>query len=283
MKTYFTKNKRHKIKPLFKLEMSFVINRVFPGFTQRRSNEDKVRDFEIQCAEKCQNLTPIEFKRWLDFEIERDLIKMFVMRKLRYSIFSNELTIDQLHDYIEKITGYIYRTYRSEYFTAAENIRMSTVIDGSYDSDDEEDQAFEDEMVNVLQSIRNGVTIRETPTSEMMSAAVENDIRSAILFSEMMATIRETTVLKRKFNIELEEVKKEKIEEKIECYVCFESVLNTTCIKQNCSHECCSRCLIKTINADKRPEPLCAMCRTPVKKLIVKTTDLKNELDELYN
>jgi hypothetical protein len=117
-----------------------------------------------------------------------------------------------------------------------------------------------------------------------MTAALENDMASALLFYEMMSTInlrREQIGPNRKFIIELEEEKKE--EKEIECYVCLDKNLNTNCIKQNCSHECCSTCLIKTINADKRPEPLCAMCRTPIEKLIVKTTNLKNELNKLYN
>ena len=79
------------------------------------------------------------------------------------------------------------------------------------------------------------------------------------------------------------EVEKKEEEKEIDCYVCLEKFSNTNCIKQNCSHECCSTCLIKTINADKRPQPLCAMCRAPIKKLIVKTRDLKIELCEIYN
>jgi hypothetical protein len=160
---------------------------------------------------------------------------------------------------------------------------MSTVIDRSDDSDNEEDQSFEDEMVHLLQSMRNGVTIREAPTSEMMTAALENDMRSAMLFYDVMLSMnsmRETMVPKRKFDIELEEEKEE--EKEIECFVCLENISNTICIKQNCSHECCATCLIKTINADKRPKPLCAMCRTPIENLIVKSTNLKNELCEIF-
>jgi len=124
-----------------------------------------------------------------------------------------------------------------------------------------------------------------------MAATLENDMRSAMIFYDVMLSInsmrettglmRETMVHKRNFAIELEESKEE--EKEIECFVCLESISNMTCIKQNCSHECCATCLIKTINVDKRPKTLCAMCRTPIEKLIVKTIDLKKQLNELYN
>jgi hypothetical protein len=160
---------------------------------------------------------------------------------------------------------------------------MTSITDEVTDSNDEEDNPFEDEMVHLLHLIRNGVTSNEAPTNEMMTAALQNDIRSAILFYDVMLSMNsrsETMVPKRKFNIALEEEKEE--EKEIECFICFENISNTTCIKQNCSHECCAKCLIKTINADKRPDPLCAMCRTPIEKLIVKTTNLKNELCEIF-
>jgi hypothetical protein len=270
--------------------MSFIINRVFPRYRVSLSIENKIREFEIQCAEKCQNLTPREFKRWLEFEVDLELLKSFSARKCNYRTTS-DLTIHEINQCAIKITEYIYRRYRSNYFTSSETTHIRSVIDGSDDSDHEEDQSFEDEMVHLLQSMRNGVTIREAPTSEMMVATLENDMRSAMIFYDVMLSInsrRETMGLmgetmgpRRKFDIELEESKEE--EKEIECFVCLESISNVTCIKQNCSHECCATCLIKTINVDKRPQSLCAMCRTPIEKLIVKTIDLKNQLNELYN
>ena len=261
--------------------MQTIINRVATVFRERISNEFMLREFEVQCANKCQNLSKQEFKHWLGVEVERDLIKKFVMRKLHYSILSHELTIYEVYDCIDQITEYIYRIYRPSYFMPVETIQENSMMDIS---EDEEEQTFEDEMANVLQSMRNTDATVEDPTSVMMTAALENDMDSALLFYEMMMNInsrRETIVPKRKINIELEEEKN--AEEEIDCYICFERFSNTNCIKQNCSHECCSTCLIRTINADKRPEPLCAMCRTPIQKLIVKTTDLKNELNEIYN
>lgn len=263
--------------------MSFIINRVFPRYRVSLSIENKIREFETQCADRCQNLTPREFKRWLEFEVDLELLKSFSARKCNYRTTS-DLTIHEINQCAIKITEYIYRRYRSTYFTSGGTTHMSYVVDGSDDSNDEEDQSFEDEMVHLLQSIRNRDTTREVPTSEMMAATLENDIRSSLLFYDVMVSInsrRETMVHKKKFDIELEEEKEEKKE--IECFVCLESISNVTCIKQNCSHECCATCLIKTINTDKRPKTLCAMCRTPIEKLIVKTIDLKNQLNELYN
>jgi hypothetical protein len=253
--------------------MSFIINSVFPRYRETETIETKLREFEVYCASKCQNLVPIEFKRWLDNDIDRDVLKTFAARKCDYRT-SPYLDIDELYECIDKITEYIYRIYRSNYFTPIETISS---IDVS------EDQSFADEMVHLLQSMRNRLTIHEVPTSEMMTAALENDIRSAMLFYDVMVSMnsrRETMVPKRKFDIELEEEKEE--EKLIECFVCFENISNIKCIKQNCLHECCSTCLIKTINTDKRPEPLCAMCRTPIEKLMVKTIELKNELGEIY-
>jgi hypothetical protein len=263
--------------------MSFIINRVFPRYRETVSYETKLRGFELQCANKCQNLTPQEFKTWLE-EVEIEVLQLFAARKCNYRT-SRYLTIHEIDECISKITEYIYSIYRSNYFTSTQNANiMTSIIDGANDIYNEDDQEFENEMVHLLQSMRNGITIREAPTSEMMTAALENDIRSAMLFYNVMISMnsrRETIVPKRKFVIELEEEKEE--EKEIECFVCLESISNTRCIKQNCSHECCAKCLIKTINVDKRPEPLCAICRTPIENLIVKTIDLKNELNKLYN
>jgi hypothetical protein len=270
--------------------MSFIINRVFPRYRERLYNDNELREFELQCANKCQNLTPREFKSWLEFEVDLELLKIFAARKCNYRT-SRDLTIYEIDQCVYKIIEYIYRIYRSNYFTSLGNTNM-TSIDGSSDGGhNEEEQGFESEMVHLLQSLRNSVTPNEAPTNEMMTAALDNDMRSAMLFYDMMASInsrrettglmRETTGLKRKFVIELEEEKEE--EKEIECFVCFESISTIKCIKQNCSHECCAKCLIKTINVDKRPEALCAICRTPIENLIVKSIDLKNELNKLYN
>ena len=269
--------------------MSFIINRVFPRYRERVYNENNIREFELQCANRCQILTTGDFKIWLESEVEIELLKIFAAQKCNYRT-SRDLTVYEIDQCIDKITQYIYSKYRSSYFTAVENTRMRNVIDGSEAS--EEDQLFEAEMVHLLQSLRNDVTVNEAPTNEMMSAALQNDIRSAMLFYDAMVSInsrREIMVPRRKFNIDLEEDKQDdkqddKQEEKIiECFVCLENISNITCVKQNCSHECCATCLINTINADKRPEPLCAMCRTPIENLIVKTIELKNELNKLYN
>uniref|UniRef100_A0A6C0AQR4 RING-type domain-containing protein n=1 Tax=viral metagenome TaxID=1070528 RepID=A0A6C0AQR4_9ZZZZ len=249
--------------------MSFIINRVFPIYRETVSIENRIREFEIQCANKCQNLTPREFKCWL-YEVEIELLKLFAERKCHY-MTSRDLTVHEINQCINKITEYTYRIYRSNYFIVTEN------------GHDEEDQSFEDEMVHLLHSIRNGITSNEAPTNEMLAAALENDMRSAMLFYNVMLSInsrREIIVPRRKFDIKLEEEKEE--EKEIECFICLENISNITCIKQNCSHECCATCLIKTINADKRPKPLCAMCRTPIENLVVKTTNIKNELCEIF-
>ena len=257
--------------------MSFIINRVFPRYRERETIENRIRNFETQCAHKCQSLTIREFKNWLEAEVDIELLKLFAARKCHYRTSIN-ITLYEIDECIYKITEYTYRVYRSNYFTAAEN------------TNNEEDQSFENEMVQILQSMNNDHT-HEAPTSEMMAAALENDMRSALLFYDVMVSMnssretmglmREMIVPKRKFDIALEEEKED--EKEIECYVCLENISNTICIKQNCSHECCATCLIKTINTDKRPEPLCAMCRTPIENLIVKTIDLKIQLNELYN
>ena len=276
--------------------MSFIINRVFPRHREPVYNDNKLREFETLCANKCQNLIPQEFKNWLE-EVEIDLLKIFAERKCNYRT-RRDLAVYEIDECIDKITEYIYRTYRSNYFTPIETTNMTTIIDGSEDSDDNtdtntiidgyedsdgENERFENEMVRLLESLRNSVTPNEPPTNEMMTAALENDMRSAILFYDVMMSMnsmRETMNLNRKFVIELEEEKED--EKEIECFVCFESISNIKCIKQNCSHECCAKCLIKTINSDKRPQPLCAICRTPIENLIVKSIDLKNELREIF-
>lgn len=265
--------------------MSFISNRVSLRLAERMSIENKIRDFETQCASKCQSLTQHEFKRWLDNEVERNLLQIFAVQKLHYTRISRDLTIDELYDCIEKITEYIYTTYRSNYFTTHETTHISSTTSISNDSVDEENQIFADEIINILRSFRNMDATVEDPTSVMMSAALENDINSALLFYDVMLSIhsnRETIASTGNFDIELEEEKEENGEEKMDCYVCFENFSKIECIKQNCLHECCATCLIKTINADKRPQPLCAMCRTPIEKLIVKTKDLKNELCKIF-
>ena len=123
--------------------MNSIINRVSTIFREGKSTEIIVREFETQCADKCQNLSKQEFKHWLSVEVERSLIRKFVIRKLHITIISNELTIYEVYDCIDKITEYIYRTYKSSYFTPVETI--STI----HASEHEEEEIYENEMENV--------------------------------------------------------------------------------------------------------------------------------------
>ena len=118
--------------------MSFIINRVFPRYREIDTIETKLREFELQCADKCQNLIPIEFKTWLDHEIDRDVLKSFAARKCNYRT-SPYLDIDELYESIDKITEYIYTTYRYNYSYERENILIANEIDSSYENGNEEE------------------------------------------------------------------------------------------------------------------------------------------------
>jgi len=247
------------------------------------SQEDRFRDFEIQCANKCQSLSIEQFKKWLDVEINRDLLQRYAYIKLHYVANSSYLTIYELHDIIDNITDYIYTRYKFEYVNPLSHehlVNTDVNDDETREPSEYVDDEFENDMINVLGSLHTN-NEDETSMEEMYLASLVNDIESALLFQDMMNQISENANTSQRKELHLE-IEKENCEceysEEKECVICYETICLEKFSKLNCGHECCNICLSKTIKSDKRVEPLCAYCREPIQTIYVK----KEEYCELF-
>jgi hypothetical protein len=232
------------------------------GHNRLTCDDQRLLDFELICSEKCQRMQETEFYTWLSETYEennKELLITYAAKKTRVP-HSRDFSICK-----DAITHYIYETYKYEY-------NIPTTIEDHSDNDsmpdliEIEDEYFEAELVNI------------------MSASLQNDISSAYFFSEIRSRRQEQS---RKFAIESilqEENKMEKMgkmEEILDCCICFESYNKSEFVKLNCNHEFCNGCLKQTLVSDKRPKPCCAYCRAEVITMISRTTEIHGKMAEL--
>lgn len=235
-------------------------------------NNNRIRDFEIECANKCQSLEIEQFKSWLDVEINRDLLQSYAHIKLNYVSNYTALDIYELHDIIEQISNYIYTRYKYNFVNTSQSEDTISIVDPDELVELDEDDEFENDMINILSGLHTSES--EEPTEEMLLASLRNDMDSAYLFQEMMNRISESFILleRKKFVLEKDKEKFDPMEEK-ECSICYENIQVEHISKLNCGHEFCNTCLVNTIKSDKRKEAHCAYCRTPIKKIYVKNEE----------
>jgi len=253
------------------------------GHNRLTCDDERLLDFESICADKCQRMQEIEFYDWLSETYEAnnsDLLKTYAAKKSRIP-FNN---IRDISIYKDAITRYIYETYKYQYNMpateeASDNDSMPDLIEIN------DDYFLEVETINTLTGLRN---INEEDYQNIMNASLENDIRSAYFFAGMfrssMSARLETPLHSRKFVIESilqEEDKMEKIEEIVDCCICFESYNKSEFVKLNCNHEFCNGCLKNALTSDKRPKPCCAYCRTEVTRMISRTYEIYDKMREL--
>jgi hypothetical protein len=72
-------------------------------------------------------------------------------------------------------------------------------------------------------------------------------------------------------------------DEKCECDICYEKILNTNIVKLNCNHELCKECVKTIIKTCKkhRKDINCAFCREKTFTIETKSDEIKMEMDSV--
>jgi len=236
----------------------------------------RFRQFELECSIKCQDLSINDFRVWLnekDYPI--DLLMSYALNKCNFVYVNNTL-----FGLIDEISNYIYRKYKYGYSgTLLESIDIDT--DSELD-DLPELVDIEDDLLSLMTNLRNMEPRENLMTPENMEAALMNDVRSAVLFQEMMDRIKQDRLLHRKFKIDsIVEADATNCKEEMECCICFESYKREVFVSLNCKHEFCKSCLKNAIKSDKREDPCCAYCRDKISKMTSRTIEVQSELSEL--
>jgi hypothetical protein len=197
------------------------------------------------------------------YSTEHEFLINYAIRKIHFDSTNGDINLVMI-----EITNYIYNTYKYNYQTGRQ-IDNSEVDDlPELDERDDRDDVIEEPIYT---------------SEEMMTAALINDIRSGLLFYDMMNRIRSEVNINRKFNIEsiVEEEFEKNIEEEKECNICFDIYKKDEFVTFNCKHEFCKTCVKKTIQSDKRPHPCCGYCRGKICKLTSRKIEVQTELSEL--
>jgi hypothetical protein len=234
------------------------------GHNSRTCNAVRLREFELECATECLSLEQVDFERWLCNRYDPNLLKSYALSKCRISNSEQSLTTC-----IHEIGKYIYSKYKFQY--VGEN----------------SDSGFIDDMEQVIVNRRDENI--QPLSEENMMAALTNDIYSSIYFQilirtiqlqnygHMMQTTFQESSLIHKYNIENVLEKSESEPECIECGICYDEYNRQYCVTFECKHEFCKGCTMKSLRA----KPLCPYCRAPVTKLICRTQEIHEELEEL--
>jgi hypothetical protein len=260
-----------------------------PGHTITRCNSDRIREFELICAETARNINvPDDFKKWLsdNYMNNQSLLKTFVIRRMGYT---NRIRIPNC---IDLIADYIYRKYRPEMFNHGNrNLNNDESSENTNIDDDDDNAHFENEFINFLVQLRNNLSIyREQLSQDQHVQNMRNMERTLIqeLFTSFLHNfnnghrIGEINNGTRKFNINsmIDISDENDTNENTRCNICWDEKENAQFIKFGCNHEFCKECVITSFRGEQRQHPCCALCRSAVMTMTCKTVETHTELAE---
>ena len=132
-------------------------------------------------------------------------------------------------------------------------------------------------MVN----FRNNSEINERlePSIEDIQGINQTVLREYMLelFNNFMTNVRNQSLENRKLNI-FSTVENDETSGICQCSICWEDKEVKNFVKLGCNHEFCKDCLIKSLKADSREIPCCALCRSEVKTLRSRTDLVHSEM-----
>jgi hypothetical protein len=226
------------------------------GHNIRRCNSDRLRDFELNCANMIANNSLNEFKNWLGTHNEL-LLRAFAIRKFR--TVTNRTSISDCINLIYTYThrNYVYRT------------RL------------EPEQDFENDLMGFIQELA-------TPRQDIPNEIPEiEEVRAmeSILMREMlfgMVTRMYRNYISGKLNILSSVVndENEDIHKQCECSICYDEKQIKNFVKLGCNHEFCKDCFISTIKISQKNgnDLSCALCRAEVKSIKSRTNQIHSEM-----
>ena len=244
-----------------------------PGHNITTCNSDRLLEFEVICADVVRNFhNTDDFKNWIsqNYANEPLLLKAFAIKKYRMVIrFTSE-------EYIHYITEYIFRKYKNipqlenqeSENNAPELINLDT-IDNLYD-----------EYRNLLITLRNRNDVREQ-ILEHRELEI-NLVRQYISYlAELgMSLVRREEVLPQTVNIltQTESNEEENLSEICQCSICWDDKELKNFVKLNCNHEFCKDCISQTLRTETRTNFTCALCRSEITSIRLRTQEVQDEI-----
>lgn len=214
-------------------------------------NSDRLSEFENTCSIQVRNMTSqYDFKNWImqNYRHDQLLLKTFAIRK--FCITSRA----SVYYCIDLITDYMYRNYRSNPITQDET----------------------DNLVNILYNLRTPQQNINNNYQHTDSIRLLQILYSIILPNRILEPIRHS-IISSYTNDE-----NENIQLSCECNICWEQKEVKNFVKLDCNHEFCKDCLVKSLKADQRATPCCALCRAEIYTLKSRTIEINNELNSIF-
>lgn len=230
------------------------------GHTITTCDSNRLRDFELNCANIIINTSFSNFKNWLSSQ-NILLLRAFAIRK-----FSNVTTRTSITVCINMISEYIRRTYVNINHVQLENDYENELM------------GFIQEITTPRQDIPNII-----PEIEEVRA-MESMLMREMLFGMMARMIgnyidRDSNP---KLNIlsSVQNNENEDIHKLCECSICYDEKQVKNFVKLECNHEFCKDCIISTIktNLQNGSNLTCALCRSQVKSIKSRTNQIHSEM-----
>ena len=219
----------------------------------RRITNDLIREFEFECARRVQYG---ELDAFLENEIdtEPNLIRSFAIKKCGANNMTTRLDIIRLvNNYINRI--YVY---------GARNIYDAFI--GHTAFEEEEVEEVTDVAIRAME-----FALRRDMVMFMAAQVLTNFIQEGIEEEN-----RKFKIISTVNNNENEDINK-----LCECNICYEEKEVKNFVKLNCNHEFCKDCVIGTMKSNRTNNLCCALCRTEVKSIELRTNVVRDELSEL--
>ena len=236
------------------------------GHNVSTCNSDRLREFEAICATQVlQTNTQDDFKNWLiqNYMSEQLLIKSFTIKKFR---ISRTTSIERCMDLTAE---YIFRIYKN----TNENAEHET--------------QFENDLMTFIQELSpNREEIREEFPEIELVRTMERMLMREMMFGMMtrMLTNLNNVKINQKLNIlsSIEHNDNEDVNEICECSICYDEKKLQNFVKLGCNHEFCKDCLITTMKTSQTNgnNLSCALCRTEVKSIKLRTEQAHTEMAE---
>lgn len=234
-----------------------------PGHNITTCSSDRLLEFEVICADVVRNFhNTDDFKNWLhqNYINEPLLLKAFTIRKYRMTMRLNT------EQYIHYITEYIFRRYK--------NIPQLETQDVANNSIDEPLFNF---LTVLLNRVENTETNTETENINTVYGLREYFAYLSSLNNSLM-TPQEPLEQRAIINSQIQINEEENLDEMCQCSICWDDKELRQFIKLNCHHEFCKDCITQTFRSETRATLTCALCRSEISTITMRTQELHDEL-----
>jgi hypothetical protein len=261
-------------------------------------NSDRLLEFEVICADAVRNFENTDdFKNWLMHNYINDqlLLKAFVIRKYRISTRCN------LDQYIHFITEYIFRAYKNTPQQQTRPLQTTATLQQTaplqttaplqqtaplqpltYDQNMDLLNHYETEFSNYLTAIRSRNTVREQMLEQQIAEI--DIIRSYIAYlAYLNALILREEIQQPTLTLMVETNEEENLDENCQCSICWDNKEKRQFVKLECNHEFCKDCMKRTIETrtiETRTNLCCALCRSEVMTIRLRTQEVHDEIAE---